>query len=317
MPDVSVIIPTHNRISFLKKSVGSCFRGNDDLRIEVVVVDDGSTDGTREWIQGLNDDRITYLRRAKNQGAQVARNTGLQTASGDTIKFLDSDDYLYPGVLLEQWRMLTETGADVCYGPIDIVDGTGRVQGRNSNPAVEDLLAGIATGAVSTYPHVFLYQAEMARRGIWQPEVPYHQDTVYALTIAARNPLCVQVDTCVGAHRTHKRLRITTQKKQIATSEKIKKKFQYLVDAFQQRRQQSTVSDDLRKEIARGLWQDAHKIAPHDFERFASMYKRIRKISPDFFPPRSQSLLRILDRRIGPVLTERLINPLRIVKLNT
>jgi glycosyltransferase involved in cell wall biosynthesis len=317
MPDVSVIIPTYNRIPFLKKSVESCFEGNDDLRIEVVIVDDGSTDGTREWIYGLNDDRITYLRQTENQGAQVARNTGLQAASGDTIKFLDSDDFLYPGLLLNQWRVLNETGDDVCYGSIDIVKEEGRVHKRNSNPAVEDLLAGIMKGEVSTYPHVFLYQSEVARRAKWQPEVPYHQDTVYALNIAARDPSCVQVDTCIGVHRIHEGSRITTTRKRVVTSEKVEKRFEYFVAAFQQRRQQATVSDDLRGDIAHGLWRSAHKMAPHDFGRFVSMYEQIRDISPDFSPPRSQSLLRMFDRMIGPVLTERIINPLRILKLNT
>jgi len=47
-PDVSVVIPTYNRRSMVQQAIESCFEGNDEIDVEVVVVDDGSTDGTRE-----------------------------------------------------------------------------------------------------------------------------------------------------------------------------------------------------------------------------------------------------------------------------
>jgi glycosyltransferase involved in cell wall biosynthesis len=312
-PDVSVIIPTYNRRDFLPEAVASCFKDNESLAIEVVVVDDGSTDGTREWLRSRADDRIRLVFR-EHEGAQQARNAGLEAVRGETVKFLDSDDYLYPGVLEEQYEALTEAEADVCYGPIDIVDGNGNKQGHKPNPGVEDLLGGIATGTVTTYPHVFLYQAEVARRERWRLEVPYHQDTVYALDVAARNPSCVQVRSPIGIHRAHQNTRITTQKKGIAAPQKIEKKFEYLIEAYRKREQRSTVGDELRHQIARGLWEEAHKIAPHDFSCFVSMYSTIQGIAPDFSPSRPRSLLRLLDRALGPGWTEGIINPLRIAK---
>ena len=315
MPDVSVIIPTYNRRDFLPEAVASCFKGNESLAIEVVVVDDGSTDGTWGWLRSREDDRIRPVFR-EHEGGQQARNAGLETARGDTIKFLDSDDYLHPGVLEEQYEALMKAEADVCYGPIDIVDGDGNVRGHKPNPAVEDLLGGIATSTVTTYPHVFLYQAEVARRERWRPEVPYHQDTVYTLDVAARNPSCVQSHSPVGIHRAHREDRITTQKRRIATPDKIEKKFEYLIEAYRKREQRSTVGDELRHQIARGLWEEAHKIAPHDFSCFVSMYSTIQGIAPDFSPSRPRSLLRLLDRALGPGWTERIINPLRIAKHN-
>jgi len=55
-PDVSVVIPTYNRKEYLKKAISSCFDGNEDINIEVIVIDDGSTDGTREYLKELSDD---------------------------------------------------------------------------------------------------------------------------------------------------------------------------------------------------------------------------------------------------------------------
>jgi glycosyltransferase involved in cell wall biosynthesis len=92
--DVSVIIPTYNRADFLELCLeslrGSCVDG-----LEVVVVDDGSTDGTAERFQA--DPRCIYLRQA-NQGPAAARNFGIDHSSGRYVAFLDSDDQWLPAV---------------------------------------------------------------------------------------------------------------------------------------------------------------------------------------------------------------------------
>jgi len=313
VPDVSIVIPTYNRCSFLKEAVASCFEENDNISLEVVIVDDGSTDGTQEWINALNDDRITYLYQ-ENRGPQAARNTGLEAAAGEAIKFLDSDDYLYPGVLTRQWRALRRAEADVCYGPIDIIDGEGKKQGYKPNPAVEDLLAGIATGRVTTYPHVFLYRTEVARRECWQTEVPFHQDTAYALDVAAHDPNVVQSDAVVGVHRVHQGVRVTTTAKAQSAVQNTEYSFDLLDRALRKRKALSGETDSIKKAVAKGLWRQAHKLAPADFRRFRARWRRIRDIDPRYYPPRSHRLLKFFDYVLGPVATERLINPVRVLK---
>jgi glycosyltransferase involved in cell wall biosynthesis len=314
MPDVSVVIPTYNRRDFLPEAVASCFKDNESLSIEVVVVDDGSTDGTRKWLRAQEDDRIRPVFR-EHKGAQQARNAGLEAAQGDTIKYLDSDDYLYAGVLTAQYETLTEAEADVCYGPIDIVDGDGNLRGHKPNKATNDLLGGIATGTVATYPHVFLYRSEVARCERWRREVPYHQDTVYALDVAVHNPSCTRTPSSIGVHRIHAGSRIANKKSETKIPERVEKKFMYLMDAYHRRMRHSSVDDELLAQVARGLWGEAHKIAPYNFRRFVSMYSRIQKIAPGFSPSRPLSLLQLLDWGIGPAWTERIINPFRITKL--
>lgn len=85
---VSVIIPTHNRKGFLQTALQSVL--SQDHPLEVIVVDDGSADGTREAIT-TDDSRLRYLRQ-DNRGPAAARNTGIKNASFDLIAFLDSDD---------------------------------------------------------------------------------------------------------------------------------------------------------------------------------------------------------------------------------
>ncbi|WP_419175249.1 glycosyltransferase family 2 protein [Desulfosediminicola sp.] len=91
---VSVIIPTYNRNDFLREALNSVFRQSARCA-EIIVVDDGSTDGTEEFISGLKAESPTpihYLKQ-KNKGPAAARNSGISLSSQEYITFLDSDDH--------------------------------------------------------------------------------------------------------------------------------------------------------------------------------------------------------------------------------
>lgn len=102
---VSVIIPTYNRAMRCKAAVESVL-SQTHSNVEAVVVDDGSSDNTREVIRGM-DDRVKYIFQA-NAGVSAARNTGLNAATGDYIAFLDSDDSWLPWKLEAQLSVLRE-----------------------------------------------------------------------------------------------------------------------------------------------------------------------------------------------------------------
>jgi glycosyltransferase involved in cell wall biosynthesis len=87
---VSIIIPTYNYGKYLTKAIKSCL-DQTHKELEIIVVDDGSTDDTREIVGQLPD--IVYIFH-ENQGVSTARNTGLNLAKGEFIVFLDADDYL-------------------------------------------------------------------------------------------------------------------------------------------------------------------------------------------------------------------------------
>lgn len=100
---VSVIIPTYNRAADCRRAVESVL-AQSHREVEVIVVDDGSEDATREAIEGL-DPRVVYLRQ-ENAGVIAARNRGLAAAQGEFIAFLDSDDLFLPWKLEAQLTAL-------------------------------------------------------------------------------------------------------------------------------------------------------------------------------------------------------------------
>ncbi len=99
MVSVSVIIPTYNRKERLEKAVRSVL-GQKDVPFELIIIDDGSTDGTAEMVQN-NFPQARYLYQS-NQGPSTARNRGIEIASGEWIAFLDSDDEWMPAKLPDQ-----------------------------------------------------------------------------------------------------------------------------------------------------------------------------------------------------------------------
>ncbi len=103
--DTSVIITTYNHGAFVKEAIDSVLAQHAPGSLEVLVVDDGSTDHTLEVLAQIDDPRVRAFR-IPNSGCGAARNEGLAHASGDFIGFLDSDDRWLPGKLERQLAVL-------------------------------------------------------------------------------------------------------------------------------------------------------------------------------------------------------------------
>lgn len=112
MMEFSVVITTHNRLNLLRRAINSALVQT--LECEVVVVDDCSSDGTREYVEALvakfrenHDSRLIYLRNEINMGHAAAVNAGVLQAKGSWVKFLDDDDYLAPNCLQEMAKAIS------------------------------------------------------------------------------------------------------------------------------------------------------------------------------------------------------------------
>ncbi len=111
-PQVSVILPTYNRTSTLGDAMASVL-GQSFTDLELIIVDDGSTEDVEALVRRLTDERIRYVRKERNEGAAAARNTGIALARGALIAFHDSDDLWLPGKLARQVERLRDLPAEV------------------------------------------------------------------------------------------------------------------------------------------------------------------------------------------------------------
>jgi glycosyltransferase involved in cell wall biosynthesis len=105
MVQVSVIIPTYTRADVLPRAVDTALEQTLS-DVEVVVVDDASTDDTAAVMDSYDDPRVTFLQHEENRGASAARNKGIEAAEGDYIALLDSDDEWAPEKLERQVETL-------------------------------------------------------------------------------------------------------------------------------------------------------------------------------------------------------------------
>ena len=124
-PLISVIIPTYNRNESLKRCIQSViFQTYQNF--EILVMDDGSTDGTKEIVTDFNDPRIIYEWDDNWGGPAKPRNRGIKKSSGEFIAFLDSDDWWLPKKL-EESVVVLEKGSDLVYHQLYMVKKTNSI----------------------------------------------------------------------------------------------------------------------------------------------------------------------------------------------
>ena len=108
---VSVIIPNYNSIKFIEATLDSVFKQT-HKNIEIIIIDDGSTDGSYEYISDLKNQNVKLIKNP-GKGACAARNYGLKIATGDYIQFLDADDLLDPEKIKAQVELLETTNEKI------------------------------------------------------------------------------------------------------------------------------------------------------------------------------------------------------------
>jgi glycosyltransferase involved in cell wall biosynthesis len=189
MAVVSVIIPTFNRAQKVVRAISSVL-SQAFTDVEIIVVDDGSTDGTKKEVEQF-DDRVTYVAHSSNLGVSAARNTGIKRSGAPLIAFLDSDDHWFPEKLAVQ----------VCFfndHPKAVACQTGELwirNGRRVNPMKKHLKpsgnifeASLKLCLVSPSA-VMLKQSLLDEVGFFDEDLPVCEDYDLWLRISCRYPV--------------------------------------------------------------------------------------------------------------------------------
>ncbi|MAU37614.1 MAG: hypothetical protein CMD14_09665 [Flavobacteriales bacterium] len=114
--NISVILPTYNRIKYLQKIIDSVFNQTySEGEIELIIIDDNSSDGTEEYILSLANNKIKYIKNKTNKGGAYSRNIGVQNANYDYIAFIDSDTIWYKNKLSKQISLLINNPEKIIY----------------------------------------------------------------------------------------------------------------------------------------------------------------------------------------------------------
>ncbi|SCK42523.1 Glycosyltransferase involved in cell wall bisynthesis [Variovorax sp. HW608] len=186
MPEFSVIIPCYRQAHLLPKAIESALAQARDVDLEVIVVDDGSPDNASEVASRYEG---VIVIRQPNAGLCAARNRGILRSSGRYLLFLDSDDYLRPGMLAAAARAFAQSpDLDVVHGLADVVDEGGeKVIGEfGGQELAGDALHTLLRKNIGP-PNTFVVRREMLSQvGLFDVGLRSCEDWDLWLRIAAR-----------------------------------------------------------------------------------------------------------------------------------
>lgn len=179
--DVSVIIPIYNRGAAVAETIESCL-AQPHVSVEVLAVDDASTDGTKDVLVSFGD-RIRFVPLTESHGnGTFARNHGLRLARGEFVKFLDHDDVLEPDTLRAEVETARRESADLVmtgWGVCELDTSCGCRQGterRYAPPACDRVIEAILGEAKTPFTAATLYRRELVADMEWDSAVALYDD---------------------------------------------------------------------------------------------------------------------------------------------
>lgn len=221
-PLVSVVIPCFNSALWIGEAIDSCFTQL-YAAVEIIVVDDGSTDRSVEVIAThlAQMPNVSKVLCQSNQGAPAARNAGIEVATGELVAFLDADDYFFPGGL-EALIGAMQPDVDVVFGDVRFVDAQKHPNGvRVQAPVGDDwVVFAIETGAHGPR----LFRRRVLQKCPWKVALPCVQDYELLLNCAANGFVFRHVPQIVAEIRLHEsptRISVKVRKSAIASETRV------------------------------------------------------------------------------------------------
>ena len=304
--DVSVIIPTYNRLWCLPKAVESC--RNTQCQTEIIVIDDGSTDGTWEWLQTQTN--VISLRQ-DNWGKGWAVNRGFAIAKGEYIRFLDSDDRCHPRANDRQMEIAWEQGADVVVGGYELYSEEEKLIARFDCIESDDFLAQQLGESETSHYSAFLFRRDFIKDIPHRTEFGARDDRQFMIEVAMANPKVAIYSQPALCHYSHSkdRLQLPQGIRKTATH------LQHLTiykKCFSKLAARGELTPRRRQAPCYMLWALAHWIAHTHLDEACEVVEWIYLLHPEFYPP-EPGLLGKFYTHLGFRNTEKLLRLRRTI----
>ena len=213
---LSVIIPTFNRAHLLSEAINSILSQPFSIH-EIIIIDDASTDSTQKLchdlqLNGLKSD-IILIRNSTNLGAQVSRNRGLLSSTGDAILFMDSDDILAEkGVMLIMRELENSPSLDYVYGKVLMTDS--KLVPLENSPPVGSCFTLIPAEIAGYHWHTMgaIYRKTYLQKvGLWDESLTGSQDWEFQARVKLTGGKGKFIDHTIGFWRDHNENRVGTK----------------------------------------------------------------------------------------------------------
>lgn len=299
--DVSIIIPAYNRLWCLPRAIDSC--RNTNCAVEIIVVDDGSTDGTWEWLE--KQDNLVKIKQV-NQGQTYAINNGVANASGKYIRFLDSDDFLVEGIIDKQFIAAEQHAADLVYSGVDVyVEDTKEIIKSPEITPWDDFLTVQLGNSYGSHFLGMLFKTELVKKVPRRPDYAFREDRMFLLEYGLLEPKIVHVSGCAGywvKHNDQMQANYRGLKAQVTNWQHLN-----IYKKILSRLELSGKLTENRKNAACDiLWPLAHWIALNHINEANEVVNWIYELNPSFKIPQ-KGVLGSLYKKMGFKNTERLL----------
>lgn len=276
---VSVIIPCFNAECWVGEAIASCL--NQTYRaIEVVVIDDGSTDSSLETIKSYGN-RIIW-ETGPNRGGSCARSRGFALSKGECIQYLDADDYLLPEKLERQVQFLEETEFDVVYGDwrhqYHLPNGDSYLEDIKVTGTQPDLLESLLADWWVSPACLLFKRSPILNVGGWDETLKAGQDRDFFLSIVMSGAKVGYQPGCHSIYRRYGNVTVSTSSRTryLESHQMILEKAEQTLSA------QGKLSQNYRDAMAQSYFMLARGYLEVDPSRYFKLLEKTLTLSPKF-----------------------------------
>ncbi len=292
---VSVIIPCYNAERWIDEAIQSALNQTYSP-VEVIVVDDGSSDGSWKKIQEFGSRVIAET--GPNRGGSAARNRGFVLSRGDYIQFLDADDYLLPKKIPRQVAFLEASGADVVYGDWRhehfLPDGSSQLEEIAVSGAQEDVLSALLSGWWVAPAALLFRRHVLEKTGGWDESLAAAQDRDLFISIAMTDAKIAYQPGCYSIYRRYGHDTVSTGSRMrwLDNHCRVLDKAAAALDAGVR------MKPEYRRALASSYFHLARNYFDRDRKKYRETMEKVLMLEPKF-QPRESAIYGLAKRMFG------------------